>query len=59
MAVSIKELQTTPIINSEATEKICSELKLIRQSIAAAVFAFGTEEQIRRYNEHIATTKPA
>jgi len=61
MAVSIKELQTTPIsnIHSDASEKMYSELQLIRRSIAAAVFALGTDEQISRYNEHMESTRPA
>lgn len=61
MAVSIKELQTTPTGNtsSEVQEKMYSELQLIRKSIAAAVFALGTEEQIRRFNEHMESTRPA
>ena len=60
MAVSIKELQTTPTdkINTDPSEKIYSELQLIRKTIAAAFFALGTEEQIRRFNEQMESTKP-
>ena len=61
MAVSIKELQTTPTgnITSDVSEKMYAELHLIRRSIAAAVFALGTDEQIRRFNEHMESTKPS
>lgn len=61
MAVSIKELQTSPTGNTtlDASEKMYSELQLIRRSIEAAVYALGTDEQIKRYNEHMESTKPA
>jgi len=61
MAVSIKELHTSTPGNTglEASEKMYLELQLIRRSIAAAVFALGTDEQIRKYNEYMESTRPA
>jgi hypothetical protein len=61
MAVSIKELQVTPTVTnaSDVCEKMYLELQLIRRSIAAAVSALGSEEQIRKFNEQMESIKPA
>jgi hypothetical protein len=54
MAVSIKELQTLPDQNvQDSSDKIFTELQLIRKTIAAAVFALGSDEQIRRYYQYM------
>jgi hypothetical protein len=61
MAVSIKELQITPTenVNAVSCEKMFSELQLVRKSIAAAVFALGTDEQMKRFNEYMQSSTPA
>jgi hypothetical protein len=61
MAVSIKELQTIPTVNPalEIAEKMFVEIQLIRRTMAAAAYAFATDEQLERYNKHMESSKPA
>lgn len=53
MPIEIPDL--TKLLNDNSSEQILNELKLLRGAVVSAVHAFGTEEQISKFNEHVRT----